>query len=265
VSSPAYEESTIHARTRRTQAAGQAELGRASRPFGHPLLDLQRSAGNRGVSALVQRVNGADEIEMEEISLRKRLEGRRYVLQNSPYPGMIQLAGTRVHILATSLAPNYTYRTEFGNLVTGFLDHGLVLFRGIPKWHEYWFDAVAQGVARPFGAGPPDFDTQRSRFLPFSESEDIATYAAQAERGAAHANRPAAELAKVSGHRHHNPEEVVGVVLRVEVDRSSAIDVAFLKPGEVQLGGPVQAHVHRVLRAAANPSWRRRERLAAEV
>ncbi|MGV9940758.1 eCIS core domain-containing protein [Streptomyces sp. NPDC003401] len=122
---------------------------------------------------------------------------------------------------------------ELAGHITRYLNGGLVLYRGIPRWHPTWHQVIGEGVIPPLGSGwLPDFDTHNTSFIPFAPREDIARGAAVGTSGMG----PGDRAQFVEGYSRQGEHEV-GMMVTVRVGPEH--DVGFYNGGEIQARGPV--------------------------
>ncbi|MEU1784161.1 hypothetical protein ABZ545_32500 [Streptomyces abikoensis] len=145
---------------------------------------------------------------------------------------------------ATSLGPRgQAHKTisdpELEKYVLQYFKGELVLYRGIAGWHPAWVPlryGTPPGV-QPLGTGnAPDFDTHKTRFIPFSPVEAIAAGAAISRSGM---NMPRDDLRFVHGYDRSDDSFIVGAVAKFSVPATMA--VGFFNATEIQLPGPLTA------------------------
>jgi len=130
-------------------------------------------------------------------------------------------------------------------LVKSCLMGTMTIYRGIPIWHSRHAAAAEEGKVVPFGAGPPDFVTRNSAWVPFSEDWTVAAKAAMSSFGQSNPGMRGG-LDTMPDFDPTNPEQEVGRVVQVTVGRGTHQQVCFFKPGEVQLRGPADCETYQV-------------------
>ncbi|MGX1271277.1 eCIS core domain-containing protein [Streptomyces phaeoluteigriseus] len=129
---------------------------------------------------------------------------------------------------------------ELAGHITRYLNGGLMLYRGIPRWHPTWHQVIGEGAIPPLGSGwLPDFDTHNTSFIPFAPREDIARGAAVGASGMGRGDR--AQF--VEGYSRQGEHEV-GMMVSVVVGPEH--DVGFYNGGEIQARGPVELRSMRI-------------------
>ncbi|RLU81816.1 hypothetical protein CTZ27_31950 [Streptomyces griseocarneus] len=143
---------------------------------------------------------------------------------------------------ATSMEPRgQAHKTisdpELEKYVVQYFKGELVLHRGIVSWHPAWIP-LRYGTppeVEPLGTGSePDFDTHRTRFIPFTPVEGIAATAAIAKFGM---NTPRDDVRFVHGYDRSDDSFIVGAVAKFSVPATMA--VGFFNATEIQLPGPL--------------------------
>ncbi|MFJ5094685.1 DUF4157 domain-containing protein [Streptomyces sp. NPDC088557] len=127
-------------------------------------------------------------------------------------------------------------------LITQFLGGGMMLYRGIPRWHPTWHQLNETGEVPPLGAGRlPNFDTRETSFIPFAPTQTVALGAAVSRTGMGDGD----EARFVEGYDQTDPENVLGQMVTVFAQPGQN-DVAFFNETEVQVRGPVQMVARQV-------------------
>ncbi|EWM17804.1 putative nucleotidyltransferase substrate binding domain-containing protein [Kutzneria sp. 744] len=127
-------------------------------------------------------------------------------------------------------------RADIFGQVDRYLTNGLRLQRGIPAWHPTWH-TVEEGVIPPLGMEDhPNFDTRETRFVPFTTERNIAGGAAISRTGMGEGD----DIKFVPGYDPADDHFPVGMILHKTVSAHNGDAVAFMVPGETQVGGPIQ-------------------------
>ena len=237
----------------------QQRAGRVQNPFGAGIAVVQdrsmeteadrmgeRAASHRASvptprlgseSPVMQKRHGIvqrhPDIELRElIPLRARLIEAGYRLRNKSEGGLdfIEIVDHNVLIYERAIR-DVSLLAPIMRLLTGTL----TAYRGIPVWHRLWREAKFGRVV-PMGAGPPDFVTANSRFVPFADGLGEARVAAKASRGESNPGQRGG-LENMRGFDPDDPDQEIGRVVKVEV--SSPHPVCFFNAGELQIEGPV--------------------------
>ncbi|MDX6328396.1 MAG: hypothetical protein QOI83_779, partial [Streptomycetaceae bacterium] len=127
-------------------------------------------------------------------------------------------------------------------MVMRYLNGGIVLYRGIPRWHSTWHEVTGRGVISPLGTGHfPSFDTRQTSFIPFAPTEIVARSAAVSTSGMGEADR--AQF--VNGYSRTQGNADVGLLAMTFAGPTQ--DVGFFNETEIQMRGPVHAsHIERL-------------------
>jgi hypothetical protein len=127
-------------------------------------------------------------------------------------------------------------RADIFGQVDRYLTTGLRLQRGIASWHPTWH-AVDEGVIPPLGMGDhPNFDTRETRFVPFTTSRHISAGAAISRTGMDRSD----DIRFTPGYDPADGHYQVGSILHKTVSAENGDAVAFILPGETQVGGPIR-------------------------
>lgn len=123
---------------------------------------------------------------------------------------------------------------ELTDRVMQYLGGGLMLYRGVARWHPKWHDIVGNNTMPPMGAKEvPDFNTSKTSFIPFTPIQVIARGAALAAKGMGKSDF----LEYVEGYTRSNPDFPVGLLATAMAGPDQ--DVGFLNAGEIQIRGPL--------------------------
>ncbi|WP_198047619.1 hypothetical protein, partial [Kutzneria sp. 744] len=132
--------------------------------------------------------------------------------------------------------PDEREREEVFDQVRQYFGDGLTMHRGISSWHPTWH-RVNGGEIPSLGVGlHPDYDTRNTSFVPFTANKDIATMAALGHTGMGAGD----DRRFVPGYDPADPAHPVGMVLSTKVSAATGEPIAFINPGETQVGGPIR-------------------------
>ncbi|MFE3071933.1 DUF4157 domain-containing protein [Streptomyces sp. NPDC059247] len=121
-------------------------------------------------------------------------------------------------------------------LINQFLGGGMLLYRGVPRWHPTWHQLNDSRTVPPLGEGRlPNFDTRETSFIPFAPTQTVALGAAVSRTGMGDGD----EARFVQGYDQGDPANVLGQMVTVFASPGQN-DVAFFNETEVQVRGPVQ-------------------------
>jgi len=152
--------------------------------------------------------------------------------------GMYKFKDQDVYISHEFLKEGADFRDqqEVLDQIDKFLGDGLTLHRGVASHHPRWND-LNGGEIPPLGRGDrPDFSTRDTRFVPFTASFDIAKGVA-----IAHTNMgPGDDRRFIHGYDPNDPNQPVGRVMSKTFSAANGDSIAFLVPGETQIGGPIR-------------------------
>ncbi|MBO1350938.1 MAG: DUF4157 domain-containing protein [Hormoscilla sp. GUM202] len=180
---------------------------------------LGHHQSKKSFNHIIQRVQVSIALEDQQI-VTELANGYYKLLDSNSYIHAEQVKNDRVS-------------SDISRYVTAYLQGNLTLYRGMPSWHPAWFSVFQKNSIPPLGSGElPDFETQKTSFIPFSPNRTIAVSAAMSRSGMG----PGDQIEAVSNLSHHDAE-ARGAVLSVTIGPGTP--VAFYNDGEIQVKGPI--------------------------
>ncbi len=183
------------------------------------------------------------ETELRDISkFRAGYPVRTWVVEKTDYTvrdvnlgglDFVEIVGANV-LLYDKAVKDPNIIAPLNRFLTGSLD----VYRGIAIWHRF-FKAAEMGTISPMGAGPPDFTTANSAYVPFADARGEARVAAISRRGGSNPGQNAS-WEDVPRFNEDDPEQKVGLIAKVSVSRAAGDAIAFFNAGELQVRGPVR-------------------------
>ncbi|GAA3440170.1 hypothetical protein GCM10018954_097930 [Kutzneria kofuensis] len=218
-------------------APGDGHDGSASRRSSEPMHDStlpERTAAEPSIRTAPSRVQAPAAVRHDSQPLDfggglvelAHQEGGFYKLDNHD----VFISVDAVH------DPDEHERQAVYDQVRQYFGDGLTVHRGISSWHPTWH-RVRDGEIPPLGTRPhPDYDTRNTNFVPFTANRDIATMAAMGHTGMGAGD----DRRFVPGYDPADPTHPVGMVLSKRVSAATGEPIAFINPGETQVGGPIR-------------------------